>query len=171
MHGIREDFSSIVTPDQSHRPLGGIIIMRNAWQLLAGFALIAADQVNADVYTPIHEAGRCAIRGTCGKKSFFGAELPCPDNGLAADPADDVRKQLVDLCGPKWTTGPVCCEAAQVRRYPFSYLSYSNAAHRSMRSNPTLRKRTTSYPPARLARIISTIYSAPSPVLPINLCS
>jgi hypothetical protein len=24
---------------------------------------------------------------------------------------------LVELCGPKWNTGPVCCEAEQVR-YP-----------------------------------------------------
>lgn len=65
-------------------------------------------------YTEIHEEGRCAIRGHCGKKSFFGGELPCPDNGRAEEPDDSTRKKLVDLCGPKWEQGPVCCEDEQV---------------------------------------------------------
>lgn len=75
----------------------------------------AAGVVVSEQLTPLHEAGRCSIRGTCGKKSFFGSELPCPDNGLAEEPDATVRKHLVDICGPKWTTGPVCCEDAQVR--------------------------------------------------------
>ena len=77
-------------------------------------ALLAATFASAELYTPKHEAGRCSIRGTCGKDSFFGPELPCPDNGLASEPEDDVRQQLVELCGPKWNTGPVCCEGDQV---------------------------------------------------------
>lgn len=80
---------------------------------IAGLAL-AISGINAELHTPKHEAGRCAIRGTCGKKSFFGPELPCPDNGLAEEPTAEVRKQLVDLCGPKWTDGPVCCESKQI---------------------------------------------------------
>ena len=28
-------------------------------------------------------AGKCAMRGSCGKTSIFGAELPCPDSGDA----------------------------------------------------------------------------------------
>jgi Niemann-Pick C1 protein len=40
--------------------------------------------------------------------------LPCPDNNLAEDPTDEVRKSLVDLCGAKWSTGPVCCTGEQV---------------------------------------------------------
>ncbi|KAL1849774.1 niemann-Pick type C-related protein 1 [Paecilomyces lecythidis] len=64
--------------------------------------------------TKIHEPGRCAIRGHCGKKSFFGGELPCPDNGLAAEPEDNVRTKLVGLCGDKWKDGPVCCKEEQV---------------------------------------------------------
>lgn len=32
---------------------------------------------------PNKEAGRCAMRGSCGRMSMFGADLPCPDNGLA----------------------------------------------------------------------------------------
>jgi Niemann-Pick C1 protein len=78
----------------------------------AAVVLLALNLVSAGSK---HEAGRCSIRGTCGKDSFFGPELPCPDNGLAAEPDDDVRKQLVELCGPKWNTGPVCCEGKQVR--------------------------------------------------------
>ena len=72
---------------------------------------LAAD----DGWTPKHEAGRCAVRGHCGKKSFFGKELPCPDNGLAEEPEEDLRKKLVDLCGAKWSEGPVCCNDEQVR--------------------------------------------------------
>lgn len=65
--------------------------------------------------TEIHEKGRCAIRGHCGKKSIFGGELPCPDNGLAHQPEDPVRQKLVNLCGPKWEEGPLCCREEQVR--------------------------------------------------------
>lgn len=76
--------------------------------------LVTAGLASAEAYTPLHEAGRCAIRGQCGKKSFFGKELPCPDNGLAKQPEDAVREKLVKLCGPKWNAGPVCCEEEQV---------------------------------------------------------
>lgn len=68
----------------------------------------------ADVYTPKHEAGRCAIRSHCGSRSIFSPKLPCVDNGLAEEPDDKLREQLVGLCGPKWSEGPVCCDAEQV---------------------------------------------------------
>ncbi|KAM0805412.1 niemann-pick C1 protein precursor [Usnea florida] len=61
-----------------------------------------------------HEEGRCAMRGQCGKKSFFGGELPCPDNGLAEKPDDDTRTKLVAICGDDWSTGDVCCDQSQV---------------------------------------------------------
>ncbi|EPS28320.1 hypothetical protein PDE_03266 [Penicillium oxalicum 114-2] len=64
--------------------------------------------------TKIHEKGRCAIRGHCGKQSFFGGELPCPDNGLAHEPEEALRRKLIGLCGPKWEEGPVCCLEEQV---------------------------------------------------------
>ncbi len=85
---------------------------RRRLQLLA--SIVAVSAVFAEPYTPIHEAGRCAIRGTCGKKSFFGPELPCPDNGLAEAPSPETRKHLVELCGPKWSEGNVCCEGKQI---------------------------------------------------------
>ncbi|RFU35146.1 hypothetical protein B7463_g1236, partial [Scytalidium lignicola] len=89
--------------------------MGRFWQSTTSLAaLLATTVVGVELYTPKHEAGRCSIRGNCGKKSFFGAELPCPDNGLAREPEDDVRKQLVEICGPKWNTGPVCCETEQL---------------------------------------------------------
>lgn len=77
--------------------------------LLAGLAQ-AADIA----YTPIHEAGRCAFRDQCGSKSFFGKQLPCVDNGKAEEPDQSLRDQLVELCGPKWKEGPVCCRNNQV---------------------------------------------------------
>jgi Niemann-Pick C1 protein len=66
-------------------------------------------------WTSKHEAGRCAIRGQCGKKSLFGGQLPCPDNGLAQEPGDDTRTKLVAICGEKWRQGPICCDDDQVR--------------------------------------------------------
>ncbi|KAI9730106.1 MAG: hypothetical protein M1834_006098 [Cirrosporium novae-zelandiae] len=71
---------------------------------------VAADEG----WTDIHEKGRCALRGQCGKESLFGSQLPCPDNGLAEDPSADVRKKLVDICGAKWSTGPICCIEEQL---------------------------------------------------------
>ncbi|KAJ6030862.1 uncharacterized protein N7446_000071 [Penicillium canescens] len=70
--------------------------------------------VAAQGETKIHEKGRCAIRGHCGKQSIFGGELPCPDNNLAKQPENSVREKLVNLCGSKWSEGPVCCKDEQV---------------------------------------------------------
>ena len=64
--------------------------------------------------TKLHESGRCAIRGHCGKQGFFGSDLPCPDNGKATAPSSELRQSIVDLCGPKWEEGDVCCEPEQV---------------------------------------------------------
>jgi Niemann-Pick C1 protein len=92
--------------------------MRCLWQPAAIVGLLTAGLVSAEPFTPIHEAGRCAIRGACGSAGFFTPKSPCPDNGLAEEPKDDVRKQLVDLCGPKWSSGPVCCDGEQVAILP-----------------------------------------------------
>ncbi|KAI1941957.1 niemann-Pick type C- protein 1 [Ophidiomyces ophidiicola] len=82
--------------------------------LLVGLAVVQRCFVVAEGETKLHEKGRCAIRGHCGKKSFFGGELPCADNGLAKEPEQKVRDKLVALCGRKWENGPVCCEDDQV---------------------------------------------------------
>ncbi|KAL9110472.1 MAG: hypothetical protein Q9227_005016 [Pyrenula ochraceoflavens] len=64
--------------------------------------------------TQIHEEGRCAIRGHCGRKSIFGKNLPCPDNGKASSPSPELREKLTNLCGSKWRDTPVCCDEEQV---------------------------------------------------------
>lgn len=94
---------------------------RTAIQLpraLLGLAVIAALCLNVIAddgnWTEIHEAGRCAIKGQCGKKSFFGSELPCPNNDKAEDPDKGTRKKLVAICGDAWKEGDVCCDDAQV---------------------------------------------------------
>ncbi|ERF74556.1 hypothetical protein EPUS_00686 [Endocarpon pusillum Z07020] len=70
--------------------------------------------VSTELLTPKHEAGRCAIRGHCGKTGFFGRELPCLDNGEAKEADSALKEKLVDLCGKKWEHTPVCCEEEQV---------------------------------------------------------
>lgn len=84
---------------------------------LAPLLLLPYPGVLAEGETKIHEKGRCAIRGHCGKKSFFGGDLPCPDNGLAEQPDATVRRKLVALCGSKWEEGAVCCKEEQVGFY------------------------------------------------------
>lgn len=82
--------------------------------LLAGLTVLPGSSALVEGGTNLHEKGRCAIRGHCGKKSFFGGELPCPDNDPAREPEEKVREKLVSLCGDKWKDGPVCCEDEQV---------------------------------------------------------
>lgn len=71
--------------------------------------------IHADPATPLHERGRCALRGHCGKTGgFFSRELPCVDNGKAEKPDAALSKKLIDLCGPQWQDSPVCCREDQV---------------------------------------------------------
>jgi Niemann-Pick C1 protein len=79
-----------------------------------GSVVLQAPFAAAQGETSLHEKGRCAIRGHCGKQSIFGGELPCPDNELAHQPEETARKKLVVLCGSKWEHGPVCCREEQV---------------------------------------------------------
>jgi Niemann-Pick C1 protein len=71
-------------------------------------------QAAKDTLPQKHEAGRCAIRGQCGSNGFFSPQLPCPDNGLAEEPTDEIREKLVSICGDTWSKGPVCCEDVQL---------------------------------------------------------
>ncbi|KAI9790990.1 MAG: hypothetical protein M1816_004557 [Peltula sp. TS41687] len=81
---------------------------------LTVFAVAGSCLTKEAPLTSRHEKGRCALRGQCGKKSLFGSNLPCPDNELAEDPDEKVRKKLVELCGDKWREGPVCCLEDQI---------------------------------------------------------
>ncbi|PKY06116.1 patched sphingolipid transporter [Aspergillus campestris IBT 28561] len=82
-------------------------------RVLAGLGTLLVPSL-AQGETPVHEAGRCAIRGHCGKQSFFGGELPCADNGPAKEPDAGTREKLVGLCGTKWEETAVCCVEEQV---------------------------------------------------------
>ncbi|KAI5866209.1 multidrug efflux transporter AcrB transmembrane domain-containing protein [Durotheca rogersii] len=77
--------------------------------------LLAGGAVADELYTPKHEAGRCAMRGQCGKKSFFGKQLPCVDNGLATTPDPEFAKEIEAVCGPKWKDSKVCCSTEQLQ--------------------------------------------------------
>ncbi|KAG2158905.1 patched family-domain-containing protein [Suillus bovinus] len=60
-------------------------------------------------------AGQCAMRGSCGKKGWFGQELPCPYDGPPVDPEDSkARDLLVSVCGAQFVEGPTCCTSGQV---------------------------------------------------------
>lgn len=87
--------------------------MRYLLLLFVGL-FISFGRADDEGWTQKHEKGRCAIRGQCGKKSFFGGELPCPDNGFAQEPTGDARKKLVGICGEKWNEGAICCDDKQV---------------------------------------------------------
>ena len=124
-----------------------------------------------DGFTDKHEGGRCAIRGHCGKQSFFGGELPCPDNGLAEEPEKSLRQKIFDTCGPKWLDGPVCCTEEQVGR-PLHEIQGIGAYQR--RSMPLVKIYSVQRPslhPVQHARRTSTTSSAPSPAPRTNRSS
>ncbi|BGP12931.1 niemann-Pick type C-related protein 1 [Rhodosporidiobolus nylandii] len=64
------------------------------------------------------EPGRCAMRASCGRKSAFGGEIPCPDNGRALSHDSDpiFTATLEQVCGPEWAGDGVetCCDQGQV---------------------------------------------------------
>lgn len=96
--------------------------------VVTSLALLSLAAAKPEIdWTRKHEEGRCAIRGQCGKQGWFGSELPCPDNGLAEEPDTRTREKLVDVCGDKWSEGPVCCEEEQV--VTLSWIEYYHKAH------------------------------------------
>ncbi|ODQ65807.1 patched sphingolipid transporter [Nadsonia fulvescens var. elongata DSM 6958] len=62
-----------------------------------------------------HQPGVCATYGTCGKKSFFGAELPCPATVPAKSLNENERNLLVNICGDNWSETDVCCTGDQLK--------------------------------------------------------
>lgn len=97
------------------------MVMLSSLQMRTLFALTLLATIqplfiyaSSEPITEVHQAGYCAIRDQCGKQSIFGSQLPCPDNGPAKEPSDEVRKKLIDICGDDWREGPVCCEENQL---------------------------------------------------------
>ncbi|ODV84092.1 hypothetical protein CANARDRAFT_202013 [[Candida] arabinofermentans NRRL YB-2248] len=65
--------------------------------------------------TPIHEPGYCAMYGVGGRKSFFGADLPQPNNIKAPVPTEEEHKLLLSICGESWEgISTQCCNLAQL---------------------------------------------------------
>ncbi|KAI1811030.1 patched family-domain-containing protein [Poronia punctata] len=87
---------------------------RISYLIGAAATLLVSSSTADELFTPKHEPGRCALRGHCGKKGFFGKALPCVDNGLAETPDDDFAKEIEELCGPKWKDSKVCCTSDQL---------------------------------------------------------
>ncbi|KAG6911630.1 hypothetical protein DXG01_007880 [Tephrocybe rancida] len=58
--------------------------------------------------------GRCVMRDSCGKRGFFGKDLPCPYDGPPVEPGDSARELLVQVCGSEFAEGPTCCTTNQV---------------------------------------------------------
>lgn len=50
----------------------------------------------------------------CGKKSFFGAPLPCPARTPAQKPSKQARKLLQKICGAEFPAEAVCCSLDQL---------------------------------------------------------
>ncbi|KAL8736397.1 MAG: hypothetical protein Q9181_002430 [Wetmoreana brouardii] len=95
--------------------LWGSMLARFLASLLFLLYLCQAVEVsNNGNWTVKHEAGRCALRGQCGKKSFFGGQLPCPDNSVAQKPDAGTREKLVAICGSQWDHGATCCDSDQI---------------------------------------------------------
>jgi Niemann-Pick C1 N terminus len=149
-----------------------MLLSNRIQKVLAATLVLSSFVTAADLLTPKHEAGRCAIRGNCGKKSFFGKELPCLDNGLAKEPEDTLREKLVGLCGDQWKEGPVCCEEVQVSTLTSlesnNHIEDMLMIYRSMRLAQILRRRNQSFLPALPARPTSTTSFAHLPALPTS---
>ncbi|KAI0465065.1 hypothetical protein LJB42_000283 [Komagataella kurtzmanii] len=66
--------------------------------------------------TKVHEAGICALRGNCGKKNFFGSELPCPDNTFSTPSSPDDFDLLEQICGKEFAdiNTYTCCDTSQL---------------------------------------------------------
>ncbi|MBW0485509.1 hypothetical protein O181_025224 [Austropuccinia psidii MF-1] len=59
--------------------------------------------------------GRCAIYGGCGKKGFFGQELPCPDNQPARKTTASLKLKLNQICGSQFESlQTACCTEDQI---------------------------------------------------------
>ncbi|KAF9076432.1 hypothetical protein BDP27DRAFT_1255295 [Rhodocollybia butyracea] len=57
---------------------------------------------------------RCSMRDTCGSKTIFGKQLPCPYDGPPEEPDSPTRSLLRQVCGPDFDSGPVCCTQDQL---------------------------------------------------------
>ncbi|GAA5955063.1 hypothetical protein JCM21900_002773 [Sporobolomyces salmonicolor] len=95
-------------------PHHGRLILLSA--LASSAALAAAQSVPlSDDPTFIRSPGRCAMRDSCGRKSAFGGEIPCPDNREASNHDRDAvyLATLAQVCGDDFPT-TTCCTQGQL---------------------------------------------------------
>ncbi|WVO13857.1 hypothetical protein L204_101480 [Cryptococcus depauperatus] len=64
---------------------------------------------------PRRGKGICTMRGSCGRASMFGAELPCPDDGKADSADKSLLELMSSVCGPSYIRpNHVCCTFDQL---------------------------------------------------------
>lgn len=63
----------------------------------------------------LHTPGTCAMYDNCGKKSIFGAQLPCPGPLEAQKPSSEARELLESVCGAEFSSRLVCCTLDQLK--------------------------------------------------------
>jgi Niemann-Pick C1 protein len=67
--------------------------------------------------TPIHANGYCAMYGVGGKTSFFGADIPSPNNIPAQKMSLTDHNLLTNICGDSWKTiSYACCDSIQLNQ-------------------------------------------------------
>lgn len=65
--------------------------------------------------TPHHSLKYCAMYGVGGKTSFFGPDVPQPNNIPAQKLSAADYNDLVDVCGDSWrAVDYACCDSAQI---------------------------------------------------------
>ena len=59
--------------------------------------------------------GRCVVYDHCGKRSLFGADLPCSVDIPPQPVTDDDIQELVGICGDEWNgKSLLCCNTYQI---------------------------------------------------------
>lgn len=61
-----------------------------------------------------HQDGYCVMYGDCGKKSFFGKQLPCAKTREAVTPSENSIEILNKICGENFPSSRVCCSEDQI---------------------------------------------------------
>jgi Niemann-Pick C1 protein len=63
------------------------------------------------------DTDRCVIYDHCGKRSLFGAELPCAVDIPAHKPSRDEIDELTSVCGYEWgNSTSLCCNSYQIEQ-------------------------------------------------------
>lgn len=69
----------------------------------------------ASVDVPKRQNGYCSMYGNCGKRSVFGALVPCPANVKAVAPSEKTKSLLFLICGEDFPVDSgVCCSYDQL---------------------------------------------------------